>query len=165
MKIQQVQPNTTFQRKEGLLSVSAHNNLKQIAQLMKEANSFKIVDDLVSIHILERLEVYKDQKPFAHLINCNSYRRLSNFSYRCSSDFNDDIDELLLHIGKKTVKLNRYNGSYDCEKKPFFKSWKSYIKSIEKLLAYILANYDHTQIVQKRFLDKSNLKFFKSQIL
>jgi len=152
MKIQQVQPNTTFQSKEGLLSVGAHNNLKLIAERMKEANSYKTEGKYTSTRVLERLEIYKDQKPVAHLINQQRY----NSSY----DFLDDVNDLSLQIGKKQVILDSYRGHYICDKKPFFHSWKKYIKTIEELLEYILTNYNSTNIVHKRFFDKSNIRYF-----
>lgn len=153
MKIQQIQPQTTFKSRRGSLSIEVHESLKEIIGKMKKESFYKATEgDRYDTHILSRLEVFKDDKPLAQIQSMKTI-----YTKDC---FNDNIEQIKLSIKGRNIDIQTYEGDYYAESKPFFKSWKSFIKNIEEVICFVKTNYDNKNIVKKRFLDKSNVKYY-----
>ena len=145
MKVQQIQPYTTFgaNKTTRRLDYESYQQLEQILTKMDKETLYKQDEYSFESTRTKRLSLYDHKnREIAELID--SRQILVPIENR-----NQMFDNTYLTIGKVQLVIENKTGKIIDHYKPFWKTWNSVLKNIKDTLIEINAMYHHPDYVKK----------------
>lgn len=138
MKIQQIQPNTSFEAKQRFLNKNQMADVKTLLTKMNsEAVCYKSDDIFFSSTIAKKLCIGKD----VEFIDDRGLRKPV-------SEDKQMVKQTLFTIGKTELVIDNESGEILDYNKPFFKTWKSIMNQISHYLKMLKENYENPDVVK-----------------
>ncbi len=146
MKIQQVQPNTTFKKKR-FITQSMKENAKEILSKMNADSAKKNTEAFHKKHPVATTEIDIFDK--ATFYNENLPEKEERF-------FTINLDDGELFVDNFTGEIIEHS-------KSIFRTWKSLMRDVEKYLKYANKYYDNPNVVEKFFRELSKEQTKKTE--
>ena len=138
MRIQQIQPNTSFEAKHRFLNKNQMADIKTLLTKMNEESVYSQTDNIFfASNITKKLCIGKD-------IEFIDDRMLTKPIPKDKQMF----AQTLFTIGKTELVIDNKTGEILDYNKPFFKTWKNIMNQISHYLKMFNENYENPEIVK-----------------
>lgn len=138
MKVQQIQPNTSFEAKRRFLNKNQMADVKTLLTKMNSEASYSQTDNIFfSSTIAKKLCIGKD----VEFIDDRGFKKTVDKDKQM-------VKQTLFTIGKTELVIDNETGEILDYSKPFFKTWKSIMNQISHYLKMFKENYENPDVVK-----------------